>query len=98
MMNLIINLINMKYWLEENFICPIKVATYQMIHDLPVHAMIWGTIEVSDWFKGMDTQWGPALTFCMKLASFVLAGVRLFTAMIVSYKAWRDRRLPENRK
>jgi hypothetical protein len=85
----------MKYWLSQDFLCPIKTATLDMINDWPLHTLAWTAFGFRDWLTELNQTWGPALAFLAAALSVGLLSIRIVVALISAWKAWRDRSLPE---
>jgi hypothetical protein len=96
---------NLPYWLDKDFICPVKIATYKMFEelfkDLPFIFIVtfygWMVDMCAVFLMWMSLPEVEAQTIINALG-ISLGVVRFIPALIAAGKAWRDRKKPEQGK
>ena len=101
-----------KYWLAKEFICPIKMQTIELVKDSPVYLYVacyeWlytSFIPSCLLFTGIlgdlsefSTEIEPIMKLCINSVAIVFGSFRAVSMGVAAYKAFRDRKLPEEGK
>lgn len=96
---------NLPYWLEKDFICPVKIQTYKMIENFFKDSFLYLIAICYDTVIGYSVRLFVMLNMphfpaqdVINAIAIVLGVLRIIPAFMASVKAFRDRKNPENGK
>ena len=100
------------YWRTHNFICPVKMQTIEFLKESPVYIYVacysWiyatfipSVLLLTGILKDVatfSTEIEPIMKAGINTVAILFGFFRAITMGIAAYKAWRDRRTPEQGK